>query len=138
MNMEDKNFLYVNDNGILISKEAQNTAIGDIYNLGSKFQLCSDDNVCPESSNDCFKFEICAANSDQSLSKIRYDRVHYIISRSSGYGNDAVSQPILASKDGIIGIGHKQSEFIVLEVSGTNILFLLSLPVLAGVISMLL
>ena len=43
-----------------------------------------------------------------------------IISRSSGYGNDDVSPPILASKDGIIGIGHKQSEFIVLEVSGSN------------------
>ena len=66
----------VNDNGILISKEAQNTDVEDIYNQGSKFQLCSEDNLCPESSNDCFKFEICAADSNQSLSKIRYDRVH--------------------------------------------------------------
>merc|ERR1719367_607431 len=120
MNMEDKSFLYINDNGILISKEAENTVIGDIYNLGSKFQLCSDDNLCPESSNDCFKFEICAANSDQSLSKIRYDSIHNIVSRNSGYENDANSPPILASRVGILGIGIKRSEFIVLEVSGTN------------------
>ena len=61
---------------------------------------------------------------------ILYTRIYYfynkfsffysIISRSSGYGNDAVSPPILVSIVASIGIGHKQSEVIVLEVSETN------------------
>ena len=69
----------VNGNGILISKEKQDDGrisndYGQdvIYDQGSQFQLCSGDNLCPESSNDCFKFEICAADYAQSRSKIRY------------------------------------------------------------------
>ena len=50
----------------------------------------------------------------------KFSFFYSIISRSSGYGDDAVSPPILASRIGKPGIGHKQSEFIVLEVSGTN------------------
>ena len=46
--------------------------------------------------------------------------LYRIVSRSSGYENDAVSQPILASRVGITGYGSKQSENIILEVSGTN------------------
>ena len=54
----------------------------------------------------------------------KFSFFYSIISRSSGYGNDAVSPPVLASLDGkrtryrrsIIGPG----EFIVLEVPGTN------------------
>jgi len=118
-NMEDRNFLYVKDNGIVISKEPQDTVRAkDLYNQGSKFQLCSGDNLCPESSNNCFKFEICALNSDQSLSKLRYDTIHNIVSRSSGYENDANSPPVLASLDGS-HVGGKY-EYIILEVSGTN------------------
>ena len=50
----------------------------------------------------------------------KFSFFYSIISRSSGYGNDAVSPPILVSIVASIGIGHKQSEVIVLEVSGTN------------------
>ena len=69
--------LVTDDNGLLITKEWQDTGrVEDTYNLGSKFKLCSGDNLCPESSNDCFKFEICLADSVRSPSKIRYDSVH--------------------------------------------------------------
>ena len=69
--------LVTDDNGILISKEVQATGeLGKTYNGGSEFQLCSGDNLCPESSNDCFKFEICVVDSARSRSKIRYDTVH--------------------------------------------------------------
>lgn len=69
--------LVTDDNGLLISKEGQPAReLGDHFNGGSEFQLCSGENLCPDSSNDCFKFEICVADSVRSPSKIRYDSVH--------------------------------------------------------------
>ena len=80
------NHVLVNDNGILISRD--DFRIYDEYghsysfhgrgdrSLGSQFQLCSGDNLCPESSNNCLKFEICAADYVQSRSKIRYNKAY--------------------------------------------------------------
>ena len=74
----------VNDNSLLKSKE-RDWDSGDLNTLhehNEEFHLCSGENLCPESSNDCFKSEICTVRcvgwscSVQSPSKIRYDTVH--------------------------------------------------------------
>ena len=70
--------LVTDDNGLLISQAEQQATglLDDTYNVGAEFQLCSGENLCSGSSNDCFKFEICAVDSVRSPSKIRYDTVH--------------------------------------------------------------